>query len=805
MASGVDIARVLASSAAVLFVPGLLLVLATRVDRALSIWMLPAASLAGSLALLAPALLVTLAVGAPLAWCTAWLGACLLVAAPFVVRRFRGRRERRRIGDGSGVGGVAGVGVVAVALLCGALSLHAGADLRRDQVYHTARTVKLLELDSPTFASVSRFEGSGVSAPYALPLWHGLVAISAQVGGASPTLVFWTLPALLGAVIALALAGLAAMLWRSAGAALLATCVWVATRIVDYIPDYRFLSNIQWPGHVAALVLVPLICACAAAAFDRDPRDGTTRRAVIAGATAVLLVVVLHANYVLYPALLVLGFVLWALIWAPRRDRPVLARRAAVMCTAWASTAALGLAAFLQVYRQHEQFGADAGASGTGVRALVESSRNSGYFERSGDGYVLALDPIMDQPLTIVAVALCGLLAVVAPRERATAFAVGGTLLVLALARLEPLLGPVLSLGSLGTATRLWLALVVPTVLGLTGVLLVVARRLSGLRDAGQRGRAATALLAATVGTVLLWSGVHPLAQEVVARELAVVSAVVLPVVALAACAAGATWRARRPRRWMAAMWPASHGESTDPPIWALLTGAALLALSVRRLARGATGVEAAVLPVAAAITLVMLAVAAWYVGRVLATRTWPPAAPRKRQLAGRALVGAAAIALVAVGLAAGGDQLTRRYAAAVARDPDLAQAMRVLGPQLRTMDAGNVVLADEDISYALPAAAPVYAVGDYKHWLETEAHPLPATRLKAVRRVFGHEADLAGTDAVIERYDPDVLVARATQRVALAWARDAGGCARQMHAVAGWVIFDVRGCSRDRPSAGVS
>lgn len=466
-----DLPVVFAALAALLLLPGWLLLHVVGAACHLDPTLRPAAALTTSLALLAPALLAVLAVGANLWWCVGWLALCGVVLLGLVHRQVRHAANGFARPTFTTIGGL----TLAVALAGGMLAVWTGGDLRRDQTYHTARVLKLVEQDAPTFASGSRIEDGGATTPYAFPLWHGAQAVVVKVTRVDPMLVAWLLPAVLVPLSILAHAALGRVLFGSAGAGLAAAVAWLLARVVDYVPDYRFLTTAQWPGMVAALIVVPLICALVPVALF----DPIRRRRIVAlalGAIATLVVVGLHANYVLFPALLVSGLLAWSAVWG----HGLRVRAAVALCTVWGGAAVAGVLALLPILRDYSRQVGDGS-----VDAMVRASRNADYFERVGGDWVLRLEPLVGRPLTVVACAIGVALLIVIPRHRAAAFIGAGIAAVFASARIGPLTESVLGLGNLTAVTRLWLALVPPTTIALAGLLLLLARTPAFLRDGG--------------------------------------------------------------------------------------------------------------------------------------------------------------------------------------------------------------------------------------------------------------------------------------------------------------------------------
>jgi hypothetical protein len=660
------------ATAALLFLPGWLMLLALRAQRGLDPMLVPAAGLAVSLALLAPALGLVLCIGTSIWWCAAWLVACAIVAGVFAWRR------RRRLLSLGGARRVTLVGLltVLVAVGGGALALWNGGDLRRDQIYHTARVVKLVELDAPTFASASRIEGGGVTTPYAFPLWHGAQAVVVRMTGVEPTLLAWLLPSLLVPVSILAFAGLARVVLGSPEAGFAAAIAWGLLRLVDYAPDYRFLATAQWPGMVAAMIVVPLVCALLVPAlYERV--FARRRAALLLGAIATLVIVGVHGNYVLFPGLLVAGALAWLLVW----DRTLDWRRALALCGTWGGAAAIGLLALLPVLREHNG-SADEG----GVDSLVLGSRNANYFEQVHGGWALLLEPLASRPLTILAFAAATLLVFVATRSRLTALGAAGLAAVIACARVPVIAEAVLGLGNLTAVTRLWLAVTIPTTLALAATLLLLERLLRSPRTL----------------RILTGVGIVAVAGWYVLR------------------ASNLTLQTTR--------------ELLVSGLLATVTLGLVVGIIVRF---GEPGLPP---------------------GEVLRYRQGRLVRFDRRE----AIVAAVVVAgmFVAAGLLLDG-----RYEHALHRDARLGAAIDHRDELATVLRPGDVVLADEQDAYVLPAALPVYVAGDFKHWLEKSDDTETVDRLDDVRTYFAPDTSDSTRADILRRRHVDALVIRADHR----------------------------------------
>ena len=173
----------LAFGVAVVLTPGAL------VARALGVRRLSAA-LAWSLAVVFGALVVTFAVSASLDLTLALLLATGIAAIPFALDR-----------DGRAVPGrwsVFGAGA-----LLGLLLWHVAGNVGGDGFFHLGRVQKLLAFGDLSVGAMNEFPDGGPHPGYAVPLWHGVLALVAKVSGADPVDVVLHGPTVLAPLAAL--------------------------------------------------------------------------------------------------------------------------------------------------------------------------------------------------------------------------------------------------------------------------------------------------------------------------------------------------------------------------------------------------------------------------------------------------------------------------------------------------------------------------------------------------------------------------------------------------------------------------
>jgi len=324
--------------------------------------------------------------------------AAIFLGALAVARRRRARPERP---DADGAWIAAGVGLA----LGIALWWVEGAVVG-DGLFHEARVRKLVDMGGLHLTTLDEFRDGGLHPGYAFPLWHELLAVVAWVSGADPGSVLQHEPSLL-APLACAVAweaGAAVFASRWAGASVLALTLALFCFGPAHGGSFAILAE---PGTAARQLLVP-----AATALWFGGRRVET--ALLFGALALT-----HSTYALF---LLIPLVAWCVL-QPRRWREWGQLLACAVVPA--ALALLWLKPVLdetvaQDPGVHEQRRA---ISQYRAQLVVENVHH----------YRLAPQVIDRAGIVTVAalflVPVCGL----AWRRRWAAFALGGTLLVVAL------------------------------------------------------------------------------------------------------------------------------------------------------------------------------------------------------------------------------------------------------------------------------------------------------------------------------------------------------------------------------------
>jgi hypothetical protein len=389
----------LALATGVLLLPGMLVAraLGRRGASATLVW---------SVALVAGALALTFAVHGSL-WLTLGLdlGAGAL-ALPFAFRR-------RPAGDGlPGSGAVVLAGVVLGALLWGIEGV-----VRGDAIFHLGRIRKLDDFGSLSLRAVDEFKDGGLHPGYAFPLWHGWLALVAEIAHVDPTSVVLHEPSILAPLALLVAYEFGRTLFRSAWLGVATMLAQVA--LIAFAPGTGgAYTSLELPGTVARQLLVPAALTVFFA-FVRAP----SRPLALTLAAAGMDLAFVHPTYALFLAIPLVGFALARALLA-RADL----RANAAALTAYGVPVLLVFAWLEPIVAETRSHNPDAAVKATQLRHyandLVVHSQSSfhlapGMVARSGSIALAAL----------VLVPLAGL----AARRRWSAFVLGGTVLVLVL------------------------------------------------------------------------------------------------------------------------------------------------------------------------------------------------------------------------------------------------------------------------------------------------------------------------------------------------------------------------------------
>lgn len=194
--------------------------------------------------------------------------------------------------------------MVAVGLAAALAATRWQASLAGDEVFHLARTQKLLAVPHLSLDALSELAGGKPHAGYVFPLLHAVDAGALRLSGVAPATGFPDLvPA---AAMLLALSSFAAgraVAGRSVGAAVAALVLWVS--VSDIHPT---LGKASWPGPFTLLILFPA-AVVALTELVRKPDDRRLQALVAASALVVALV---HVSYAVPLLALMVGTVAYA-------------------------------------------------------------------------------------------------------------------------------------------------------------------------------------------------------------------------------------------------------------------------------------------------------------------------------------------------------------------------------------------------------------------------------------------------------------------------------------------------------------
>ena len=326
-----------------------------------------------------------------------------------------------------------------------------------DGLFHLARVRKLIDLDGLSLDRVSEFADGGLHPGYAFPLWHGFLALIANVAHEDPERVVTHLPSILAplAVVLAFEAGWA--LFRHPISAAAATAAGVA--VVAMAPGHGgAFTALALPATGSRQLLVPAALALALEATRRP-----TLALIGSAAAASLVLAVVHPTYALFLWIPFAGFIAVRWLW-DRRD----AREGALALAALVVPAALFFAWLLPVISDTESVSPD------------QAERDRGFAQYAGqlDGTPDSFSVVPELFGRTGAVAVAGLLllplAGLAARRRWAAYVVGGSLAVFAICLVPWLFTPFADVVSLSQARRL--AGYLPLAFALAGGIGVLAR-----------------------------------------------------------------------------------------------------------------------------------------------------------------------------------------------------------------------------------------------------------------------------------------------------------------------------------------
>jgi hypothetical protein len=478
-AEGIGLALRLAVAAAlVLLLPGALVV--TRLGAPAAVGVAAAAALAWSLVVLLAALVITFLVEGSLTL-TLGLVAAFVLAVVLVPSGAGSGRPLRA--DAIAAAAVASGGAVfAVAVW------FAAGPLQGDALFHAARARKLAELPAlESLRALSEFPDGGVHPGYALPLWHGVLALVGRLAGVDVTDVVLHLSAVLTPLaLVLAYAAGAALFGSWAGGvATAAAQVGVIQLAGAHVTSFKLLSL---PVAASLLLLVPALLAL----IFSFVAAGERRLLLPVGATALALAVV-HPTYAVFLGLPLAGFLLIRAAVVRRSDEP---RRIALALATLVGSAGAYLLWLLPIANDTASY------TPAERRRAQELVYYADRLDFSGDGFRLDAGLLVSGGAVAVIALIAVPLALLAWRARWAAYVLGGTLPVLVVALVPAFFSRLADLVSLSQALRIRHFL--PLSFALAGAALLLAAGLAWLAArAGIRREPATETIAAGLALTL--------------------------------------------------------------------------------------------------------------------------------------------------------------------------------------------------------------------------------------------------------------------------------------------------------------
>ena len=362
------------------------------------------AALAFGFAALALAMTIAFAAEASIELALWALGAVSLVALPFAAR---GAALRPRWQTAA---------VLAGGTALGAALWQVAPVLQGDALFHLARVRKLEAFDSLSLDAVNEFVDGGLHPGYAFPLWHGFLALVADLAGVDPALVVRheaSILAVLAAVVAYE-AGHALFRSRAAATAVVAAQVGLIALAPGSGGAY---TSLALPATASRQLLVPAALALVFA-YIRE-RSYALLPAIGAATLALALI---HPTYAVFLCVPLAGYVVARTLMARAELAPGLAALAAVVLPTGAVAVAL-----LPVIRDtvsHTPGGQEVSRAFSHYPGQLDVFSEASYrlapevFARGG-------------AIAVAALALVPL-AALAPLRRWSAFVLGGSLAVLA-------------------------------------------------------------------------------------------------------------------------------------------------------------------------------------------------------------------------------------------------------------------------------------------------------------------------------------------------------------------------------------
>jgi hypothetical protein len=357
------------------------------------------------------------------------------------------------------------LGVLAVGVVLAAIVWWAAGTISGDALFHLARVRKLDDFEILySVRAANEFIDGGLHPGYAFPLWHGVLALVARIGGVDPAEVVRHLATVLTPLALLVSYGAGRALFRSWAGGVAALTVTLAQLGFSRAGTGSF-AFLALPATSARVLIVPAVLALVFALAGGG--SWSLLAPLVAAGTALALV---HPTYALFLALPLAGLVVARIALEPG-DRGGPLRLALALPTLLVPFFLYSLW-ILPVLNSTVARGEDDRA-----RAL---GRYAGQLDVVGGAYRLAPDFIARGGAAVVAALLAVPVAALAARRLWGALVLGGSLAVFLVVLVPPVFTPFADAVSISQGRRL--AAFLPLVFALAGAAVLLGRlRLVGV------------------------------------------------------------------------------------------------------------------------------------------------------------------------------------------------------------------------------------------------------------------------------------------------------------------------------------
>jgi uncharacterized protein DUF6541 len=355
-------------------------------------------------------------------------------------------------------------------LLAGAVWYANRAAVSGDALFHLARVRKLDEFGSLSLNGVGEFRDGGLHPGYAFPLWHGALALVANIAGVDPALVVQHVAAVLTPLAVVVAYGAGAVLFRSWGGGVAVALAQVAQLGFARAGTGSF-GFLALPASAARVLLFPALLALFFAAIRTEAPRGW----LASVAAAALVLAVVHPTYVLFAGILLAGFAGARLLLTPAPG----ALRLGLGLAAIAVPAGIFIAWLLPVVRDTIPYLPSA------AQRVDDFKRYRSQLDGDAGSFRLAPETIARGGAVTVAGLLAVPLAAFFGRRRVGALILGGTILLLALLLVPALFTRFADAVSLSQARRLAQFLPIPFALAAAAFLAGRYRRTGVLAALG--------------------------------------------------------------------------------------------------------------------------------------------------------------------------------------------------------------------------------------------------------------------------------------------------------------------------------